>query len=1396
MTESGVFYSAAQLSRMKSDITAASNALHSGNYTLVTTDLEDYYAVQTETVSGYAYRGYATEALQVLENTGFGIIANQEVKLAIGSSNDTPAFQAQLEFDLASTDDDQITTNNNQVPTLTEDEQDHAAVFPILGLSIEDWGGTPQAAFGEDFTEGAATAAEENDMAPPSSIATLTPSELQESLYNLMGASVQAVITNPLGVGLLQIIPGIGLLENLQDQIDSLPYTSSLQKLNFNTFSDGSAEAVESSSSSTSILTFSASTSTEAEGAISESSGIVNVQGTVTDLSLTNDTVRLGTSTYLDLSGNNNLIEGQGSDTFILNGNGDTLEASAGFQISNGTINVTGDNETISVGPDETINLGTYTGITINGSNENIYGGNGVTATVNGSENQLYGGTSANYNVSGNGNIVSMGSGSYAGILSGASNQVTASNSSIGGANGIGVNVTGNDDVANLLADETVGWNGSGNTFNVGVGSTLNGGGSGDILNAGSGTYVGLLGGSNYQVNMSNGSLGAYDNTSFTLTGSSNIANLGTDENVGWNGSGNTFNTGTESTLNGSGDNDTANAGIESYVGLQGGSGNVINASSVTIGASAGSAFTVNGNDDTANLPSNMTVSWNGSGNTFNAGTGSTLNGAGGSDTVNAGAGSSIGLAGGAGYTVNTSSSTVVTQTNTGFTLNGNDDIGTLQDNNTVSWTGSGNTFTAGSGSTFNGGGSNDVVNTGSGSYVGLLGGSGYTVNSANSTVATWANTSFNVEGGNDTVNGANGDYIGVLGGAGYEIYTSSSEIETPGGTFLNVSGSNNNIGLGGVGNQLGLLSGSGNQVTGLQDLINTLSNVGANFSGGDLTIVAGSGSYLGILGGSGYVVSLNNGAIQALANSGLNLVGQGDVVNVGNNSYLGLLNSSANDVVYQSNGVLATQAWVTLSLNGTNDVTHFAANNYVTVNGTNITENSGTGTTANISGQQDPFYGSSDVVNYFGSNYGDVVYGSSDSGSDWGYDEPDDGADDYSDYPILGSIEFFQNYTSYDGFSEADGISAAAVIQAEQEEVGGASVSSLPSSEASGANSAKSSLDGTTTASQQFAASRWATKTITWYVNTSDAGGEALPATVESTLQQAMADWASASGLTLQEVFTPDKADIQFNSYDFDPVVTGQLGLTTLQSSADGFISKATILLENPNETALVQNTSGQLAYSDTGVTLLQTALHEIGHALGLADSSDPGSIMYYALGASNANLDTTDIQNVSSLYPQPNLFQLEASAVNYGYSDHTLEISGSGNVVSFGAGSNILSDQDSAEGNIFLLGSGNTQLTIAGINDQVFLNGGSTLLVDQGANLTVHLSSAKQTLELADFSATKGLVIVLDGGFLSPADAASHLRNEGNGNAVLHLSGGGSIQFDHIAANQISSDHFVITH
>lgn len=155
----------------------------------------------------------------------------------------------------------------------------------------------------------------------------------------------------------------------------------------------------------------------------------------------------------------------------------------------------------------------------------------------------------------------------------------------------------------------------------------------------------------------------------------------------------------------------------------------------------------------------------------------------------------------------------------------------------------------------------------------------------------------------------------------------------------------------------------------------------------------------------------------------------------------------------------------------------------------------------------------------------------------------------------------------------------------------------------------------------------KWTSDVITWSLS-SNMGDQ-----YDAEVQQAFSKWAAASGLAFEEVSGTSSADIQIGFSNLNTATTGIVGYTTLQGG-NASIANATIQLENPDATALVAGTDGQLTYSGTDATLEQVLQHEIGHGLGLADDSDQESIMYYELTSSNRTLDSTDIAGIQALY------------------------------------------------------------------------------------------------------------------------------------------------------------------
>ena len=180
----------------------------------------------------------------------------------------------------------------------------------------------------------------------------------------------------------------------------------------------------------------------------------------------------------------------------------------------------------------------------------------------------------------------------------------------------------------------------------------------------------------------------------------------------------------------------------------------------------------------------------------------------------------------------------------------------------------------------------------------------------------------------------------------------------------------------------------------------------------------------------------------------------------------------------------------------------------------------------------------------------------------------------------------------------------------------------------------------------------KWSSTNITWSFETSTyANNAALPfsdpisAAYQATIRAAFAAWASVSGLTFTEV--PDganysqSADIRVGFGLLNTAATGTIGNTTYGSVGGGagvqtFLPDTLVQLEDPSQSPIAAGPNG-LAYQNYGSTLYQIALHEIGHALGMAHSASPTDVMYPSPGGSDLTLGAGDIAGIQALYGAP---------------------------------------------------------------------------------------------------------------------------------------------------------------
>jgi hypothetical protein len=155
------------------------------------------------------------------------------------------------------------------------------------------------------------------------------------------------------------------------------------------------------------------------------------------------------------------------------------------------------------------------------------------------------------------------------------------------------------------------------------------------------------------------------------------------------------------------------------------------------------------------------------------------------------------------------------------------------------------------------------------------------------------------------------------------------------------------------------------------------------------------------------------------------------------------------------------------------------------------------------------------------------------------------------------------------------------------------------------------------------------------------------VQAQYQAVIEQAIQTWATATGLTFTQVPASATSDIQIGWGDFETNSSGTVGYTSSAGDNAGQIQSVIVRLEDPAEDPLIAGVGGALTYSGTQTELYQAALHEIGHALGLAESSDPNSVMFPVLGPANTALDATDMANTDALYNPTAVTGSSASAL-----------------------------------------------------------------------------------------------------------------------------------------------------
>ena len=782
----------------------------------------------------------------------------------------------------------------------------------------------------------------------------------------------------------------------------------------------------------------------------------------------------------------------------------------------------------------------------------------------------------------------------------GAASTVTFNANSGGTVNGSGATV-------DAAGSDSVTVNGSNNGISESTGDYVVATGGGNVIDAVAGAQAYITG--------TNGNFDTIDGNgdalgSKTANGQPTGILLSTNAQVNVNGSGDGIAeaAGDSVGVYGGGNSINVTAGTYTAIGNTNGNFDTINGSSVAWGVT-----TANGQSTGIGLNANSQVNVNGSG-----------------DGVNEAAGDSVGVYGG-GNSINVAAGalTVVGDTNGNFdTLNGSDDaLGGKTANGQD--TGIGLNIN----SQVNVNGSGDGINEAAGDSVGVYGG-GNTIGAVAGTYTAIGNTNGNF----DTINGSSDAWGGsTANGQG-------TGITLNGNSQANVNGSGDDVNEG-AGDSLGIYGG-GNSINTTAGALTVVGDTNGNFdtingSGDALggTTANGQGTGIGLSTNSQVNVNGNGDGVNEAAGDSVGIYGGGNTINTvaGALTVVGDTNGDF-DTIYASGDSFGGK-----TANGQDTGIGIDANSQASVYGSNDGISLDGGNTVNIDGQQDQIDGNGNTIDFSGSTAGDIVTGSDDSGSDWsGVDYVDDGSSSGGDDGGGGDLP-----PPDDGGDDGDpGVSAGfagnrQTINAELGQ-GAAQLAQLEQSQGLNATAVKQGLaqatemstDATTSAGNSanvLEGARWNDPTVTWSMGTTNG---AFDQTEQRQIEQAFATWAAASGLQFVEVSSPSQADISIGWGNLDTSQTGAVGLTTYRSSKGVFSAGTQIQLESSTQDALTPGAHGELTYSGTDATFSQTVLHEIGHALGLAENADTTSIMNYDLTSSNQTLDQTDLNGIQALY------------------------------------------------------------------------------------------------------------------------------------------------------------------
>lgn len=177
----------------------------------------------------------------------------------------------------------------------------------------------------------------------------------------------------------------------------------------------------------------------------------------------------------------------------------------------------------------------------------------------------------------------------------------------------------------------------------------------------------------------------------------------------------------------------------------------------------------------------------------------------------------------------------------------------------------------------------------------------------------------------------------------------------------------------------------------------------------------------------------------------------------------------------------------------------------------------------------------------------------------------------------------------------------------------------------------------------------KWSSATITWAFADTRLSNEAsftgpIGTAYQSIIKSAIARWQGVSNVNFVQVADgAPGTDILIGWGNLG--TSGEVGETDYSYSLGAtqiFLPGTAVRLDDPS--VLPLSAGANPVYQGSATDLYQVALHELGHALGLAHSTDPNAVMYPYVGPSNPDLASSDVAGVQALYGSPGFAMTDA--------------------------------------------------------------------------------------------------------------------------------------------------------